>query len=209
MFYHISGTLCHREPGVAVIDCGGVGYKLTVSDTTAAALDAEKEAGRGENPKVRLFTYLAVREDNVELFGFYTYAELSAFKMLISVSSVGPKAAMSLLSTMTPENLALAICTENTKLLSRAPGIGGKTAARIVLELKDKLSRESAGAKAAESLPGAGLPPSGRGKLAEAQDALAVLGYDRGEIADALRGIDPGLELEEIIRAALKKFIKD
>ena len=165
MLYHVTGTLCHREPGMAVIDCGGVGYKLTVSDYTAAAIDAEKEAGKESNPKIRLFTHMVVREDSIELFGFFTSAELSAFKMLTSVSSVGPKVAMSLLSTMSPENLALAICTENTKQLSKAPGIGAKTAARIVLELKDKISRNTSGLNMPESLPSIDTQGAHRGKL--------------------------------------------
>ena len=127
MLYHVKGELVLCEGSLAVVDCGGVGYALTVSATTAERLAPMQ----GE--EVLLFTHLQVREDGVELFGFGGREELSAFRLLISVSGVGPKAAISILSTMTPDRFAYAVCTEDAKALSRAPGIGGKTAARIVL----------------------------------------------------------------------------
>ncbi len=207
MFYYVSGELAHLESGVAVVDAGGVGYKLTISLLTSESLGARK----GE--AVRLYTYLSVREDGVELFGFASDEELRAFKLLTSVSGVGPKAAMSLLSILTSDRLLYAICTEDTKALAKAPGIGGKTAARIVLELKDKLSKDvfrESGATAAA--PDGALAPSKKpqnGKLSEATAALLALGYDRSEILAALRGIDvEQLSLEQIITAALKKFMK-
>ena len=135
MFYYISGTLAHKSMGFAVIDAGGVGYRMTVSQNTYDKLPL---AG---NP-AKLYNYLAVREDGIELFGFYDETELSSFQMLITVSGVGPKAAMSILSLLTPEKFALAVCTEDTKAISKASGIGPKTAARIVLELKDKLMKD-------------------------------------------------------------------
>lgn len=207
MLHHVTGELCHREPGIAVIDCGGVGYKLSISMNTASAIDAASEA---EKKKMRLLTHMIVREDGIELYGFYTAAELSAFKLLITVSGVGPKAAMSIMSTMKPESFALAVCSESTKLLSKAPGVGAKTAARIVLELKDKLSRETAELKGSELYQASsGTSAEQRNKLSEAQDALAVLGYGRAEINAVLGGIDvSSLELEDIIRTALKKFMK-
>ena len=136
MYYYVNGVLAHRDGSVCVVDCGGVGYKLTVSATTSASL-ANK---LGE--KVKLFTHLAVREDGIELFGFGSNEERECFNQLTSVSGVGPKAAISILSTMTPDRLALAICTEDAKSISKAPGIGQKTAARIVLDLKDKISKD-------------------------------------------------------------------
>ena len=133
MFYYVCGELAYKDLNTCVIDCGGVGYKLTVSHITSESLASS--VGK----RVKLFTYLAVREDGVELFGFASDTERASFNRLTSVSGVGPKVAMSILSVMTPENLALAICTEDVKSIAKAPGIGSKTAARIVLELKDKI----------------------------------------------------------------------
>ena len=155
---------------------------------------------------------MAVREDGIELFGFASEEELSAFKMLISVSGVGPKAAISVLSTLTPEKLALAVCTEDKKAISQASGIGPKTAARIILELKDKLkalnvadAEAAAGTDSSEMYVGT----DGKGKLSDAQDALSVLGYSRSEALRALQSIDTqNLELDDIIRLALKKLMK-
>ena len=136
MFYYISGKLAMLMPGFAVIDAGGVGYRLSISQNTydslpRSAADAEKV--------VKLYTWMAVREDDVELFGFASETELSSFKMLLTVSGVGPKAALSILSLLTPEKFALAVCTEDKKTIAKANGVGPKTAARIILELKDKL----------------------------------------------------------------------
>ena len=134
MFHYISGRLALLEHGVAVIDAGGVGYKLTISDTTYDAMPHNRSTK--EPPVVRLYTYMAVREDGIELFGFMNETELASFKMLISVSGVGPKAAMSILSLLTPEKFALAVCTDDKKTIAKANGIGPKTAARIILELR-------------------------------------------------------------------------
>ena len=142
MFYYINGKLTHLAPGFAVLDVGGVGYRLTVSGTTYNAMPPRSASNP---PSVRLYTHLAVREDDIELFGFATEAELSSFRMLISVSGVGPKAAMSVLSFLTPEKFALAVCTDDRKTIAKANGIGPKTAARIILELKDKMLRENGG----------------------------------------------------------------
>ena len=204
MFYHLQGELCLADATGAVVDCGGVGYQVTISANTANALSGSL------GQKVKLFTYLAVREDGVELFGFRTREELSCFKLLITVSGVGPKAAMSILSTMTPDRFAYAVCTEDAKALSRAPGIGGKTAARIVLELKDKISKDQMAGDLAslKELPTAKAPVGGTsGKVKEAEDALGVLGYSRAEIASVLRDVDTAtLSLEDIIKVALRRF---
>jgi Holliday junction DNA helicase RuvA len=156
---------------------------------------------------------MAVREDGIELFGFATETELSSFKLLISVSGVGPKAAMSILSLLSPEKFALAVCTEDKKTIAKANGIGPKTAARIVLELKDKLMKEHAGEDLSSlsdsSIPASTLQSNARGKLSEATDALIVLGYSKAEAQSALKDIaTDSMELEEIIRAALKKLMK-
>ena len=209
MFYYISGKLALATPSIAVIDAGGIGYKLTISENTYNSLPARHT---NPNPDVKLFTYMAVREDGTELFGFSTEEELSAFKLLITVSGVGPKAAISILSTLTPEKLALAICTEDKKAISQANGIGAKTAARIILELKDKLKADGIGESDDTSSPlptDLGGKNASSGKLSDAQDALTVLGYSRSEAARALQSIDTtALELDDIIRLALKKLMK-
>lgn len=210
MFYYLSGKLARLETGMAVIDAGGVGYKLTISGTTYDAMPPNRSVK--EPPNVLLYTHMAVREDGVELFGFATETELASFKLLITVSGVGPKAAMSILSLLSPEKFALAVCTEDKKTIAKANGIGPKTAARIILELKDKLIKEHAGedlsAIAGES-SAALSSPSARGVLSEATDALIVLGYSKAEALNVLKTIaTDGMDLEEIIRAALKKLMK-
>ena len=211
MFYYINGKLTHLAPGFAVLDVGGVGYRLTVSGTTYNAMPPRSASNP---PSVRLYTHLAVREDDIELFGFATEAELSSFRMLISVSGAGPKAAMSVLSFLTPEKFALAVCTDDRKTIAKANGIGPKTAARIILELKDKMLRENggelpSGGGALPEVGAAGGPGGGRGKLSEAMEALLVLGYTRAEASAALKDMDiASMELEEIIRKTLKKLMK-
>ncbi len=207
MFYYISGKLAYATPTTAVIDAGGVGYKLTISENTYNSLPPRHTV---DSPVAKLFTYMAVREDGIELFGFASETELSSFKMLLSVSGVGPKAAISILSLLTPEKFALAVCTEDRKTISKANGIGPKTAARIILELKDKLLKETDLNEAANSSIESVSPiKTNSGKLAEAQDALLVLGYSRSEALNVLKSIDTQtLELEEIIKKALKLLMK-
>ncbi len=199
MYYHLNGELCFTEAHTAVIDCGGVGYKLTISTTTLSAIASKL------GQKVKLYTYLAVREDAMELFGFYSVEEHSAFKQLITVSGVGPKAAISILSTLTPEQFAAAVCSSDTKALGKASGIGAKTAARIVLELKDKLAKEFG----AETVSTASVGMVTTGKLSDAVNALLVLGYSKSEATTALSGIDSSsMPLEALITAALKRLMK-
>lgn len=205
MFYYISGKLAALEPAFAVIDAGGVGYKMTISQNTYSAMPPHRSVT--EMPMVRLYSYMAVREDDVELFGFISQEELSAFKMLITVSGVGPKAAISILSQLSPAKLAVAICTDDKKSIAQSNGIGPKTAARIILELKDKL-KNTVIDDFDESDTAAVSVASGS-KLSDAQDALAVLGYSKNEALSALRGIDlNSLELDEIIKLALKKLMR-
>ncbi len=208
MFYYICGTLAYATPSTAVIDAGGVGYKMTISQNTFAALP---RSAVGAPVTAKLYSYMAVREDGIELFGFISETELSSFKMLLSVSGVGPKAAISILSLLTPEKFALAVCTEDRKTISKASGIGPKTAARIILELKDKLIKEGN----IDTTLADGITQSASqnitvsGKLAEAQDALMVLGYTRAEAQAALKGIDiDKYDLEGVIKQALKQLMK-
>ena len=207
MFYYISGKLAHLDPSFAVIDAHGVGYKLTISGSTHAAMPSYLTTS--EAPIVKLFTYLSVREDGIELFGFSSEEELASFKLLITVSGVGPKAAISILSQLTPQKLAIAICTDDKKAISKANGIGPKTAARIVLELKDKLAKETVLDDKDVVMADDLSLMSTSSKRKDAEDALSVLGYSRAEAATALRGIDTEhLELDDIIRLALKKLIR-
>ncbi len=200
MFYYLSGTVAEIEANLAVIDCGGVGYACSTTNYTLSQLK------KGERAK--LYTYMNVREDAVDLFGFASQSELHSFKMLIGVSGVGPKAALSILSSTTPGNLAMSVVMGDEKALMAAPGIGKKIAQRIILELKDKLAKEqqSGGFEAG----GVSIPvPQQNSKTGEASAALAVLGYGSQDIAAALRGIDmENLPLEEIIRQALKKMVR-
>ena len=209
MYYYIRGELVASTLNMAVVDAGGVGYKMTVSENTYRALPRRTD----KNPTVTLYTYLSVREDGIELFGFINERELSSFKMLLSVSGVGPKAAMAVLSLLTPEKFALAVCTEDKKTISKANGVGPKTAARIILELRDKLMKETSldedrsAAVLDHSAEAAGAPA--RGKTSEAMDALLVLGYTRAEAQKALSTIDiQALSIEDIIKEALKKLMK-
>lgn len=200
MFYYLDGTLAERDSGLAVIDCGGVGYSLTVSLTTSDALSSKIGA------RVKLYTYLQVREDGVELFGFRDKDELDCFKLLIGVSGVGPKAAMAVLSVFTTDRFRLAVCTEDTKALAKAPNVGTKTAARIVLELKDKI----AGMTLRVAQPGTSSTPAPAtsGKLGDAIEALMTLGYDRASAMSALSGLDAEkLSLNDLISQALRKFL--
>ncbi len=201
MFYYLNGNLAHCEAGLCVIDCGGVGYKLTVSLTTSATLTAK--LGKA----VKLYTHMAVREDGIELFGFASPEERECFNLLISVSGVGPRAAINILSIMTPDKLALAICTEDTKAISKAPNVGAKTAARIVLELKDKVSKDAMTASSAQD-SAVSAPTVTSGALKEAAEALCVLGYDKSSVLTTLKGVDPSLDTGAMIKYALKKLAK-
>ena len=200
MFYYVSGTVAHTAPYLAVIDCGGVGYACRTTNHTLSRLK------QGE--KAKLYTYLNVREDAMELYGFATENERNCFELLIGVSGVGPKAALSILSAATPESLAMSVITGDEKALTVAPGIGKKIAQRIILELKDKLAKGQI-SPGGESYGGTGVTVIPENKTSEAAAALAVLGYSQGEINLALKGIDlEALSLEEIIKQALKKMVK-
>ena len=204
MFYYLSGELAYRDLSTCVIDCGGVGYKLTVSFITSEAMMSKL------GKQVKLFTHLAVREDGIELFGFGSHEEKECFNRLTSVSGIGPKAAMSILSTMTPEKLAIAICTEDKKAIAKAPGIGAKSAARIILELKDKMSNEMVGEAVDLGTVSSSAPGFvSNSAFSEAAEALTVLGYDKSTVMSVLKGVDPSVsDVGEIIRLALKKLAR-
>lgn len=201
MFYYLEGTVAEIMPYLAVIDCGGVGYGCKTTNNTLAAL---KKGQKG-----KLYTYLNVGEGIFELYGFATQNELNSFKLLLGVSGVGPKAALAILSAGTPETLAMAIVTGDEKALTAAPGIGKKIAQRIILELKDKMAKESS--SGLDFSGGKGTPAAAvfSNKATEAAQALAVLGYTSQEVNMALKGVDvENLPLEEIIRQSLKKMVK-
>ncbi len=198
MFYYLEGKVEILDQGFAVIDCNGVGYACRASQNTIGKLRTGEVA--------RLLTYLNVREDVFELYGFINEEERSCFKMLIGVSGVGPKAALSILSIASPDKLALSIITGDAKVLTQAPGVGKKIAQRIVLELKDKMSREQL-----EALPEAasmmGAPGGKVNHTQEAVAALMVLGYSQSEALYAMEGLDTGnMETEQIVQQSLRKL---
>ena len=198
MFYYIEGIVAVREPGLAVVDCGGVGFALHTTNISLGALKT------GE--KARMYVHTYVREGAIELYGFISRNERSSFEQLIGVSGVGPKVALAILSSGTPEQIALAIVGGDERLLTTATGVGKKLAQRIILELKDKIG------KSMGDMTFAGAPvasaPSGS-KLGDAVAALAVLGYSNSEISVVLREVDTeSLALEEIIRQALRQMSK-
>ena len=199
LFYYLEGKVAHVEPYLAVIDCGGVGYACRTTNHTIRQLK------KGEVK--RLYTYLNVGDGIFELYGFATEQELNSFKLLIGVSGVGPKAALAILSVGTPEHLTMAVITGDEKALTAAPGVGKKLAQRILLELKDKIAKETQEIGLPASAGGAALGSGS--KAAEAAAALAVLGYTQQDISAALKGVDvETLPLEEIVRQSLKKMVK-
>lgn len=197
MIYSLKGTVAVVEQNLAVIECGGVGYACRTTANTLATLKSGEEG--------KLYTYMAVREDAVELFGFADMQELNCFKMLISVSGVGPKAAISILSGMTPQAFALCVASGDSKSLTTAPGIGKKIADRIVLELKDKIAKENISSVKSDSLiPVAAVSNS----VSEAVSALMVLGYSNSEATKAIAGMPADTPTDALIKAGLKNLAK-
>lgn len=197
MFYYVQGTVAHIAQNLAVIDCGGVGYACKTTTNTISTLN------RGKVHK--LYTFLYVKEDVFELYGFATEGELNSFQMLLGVSGVGPKAALAILSYNSPESLAMAIVSGNEKALTAAPGIGKKIAQRIILELKDKIGGGSV--ELDFSGPSVTAAPTPSNSLSMANAALQELGYSPAEIAAALKGADPSASTEELIRHALRSMV--
>lgn len=200
MFYYVQGPVAHIAPNLAVIDCGGVGYACNTTAYTLSALNVGKVS--------KLYTMPYVKEEIFELYGFASEQELATFRMLLGVSGVGPKAALAILSCNSPDSFALAIVSGNEKALTSAPGVGKKIAQRIILELKDKLSKGQFTTGGMENFAcGSTVIP--QDKTSEASAALAVLGYSQQEIVMALKGLDlVSLTLEQIIKQCLKKMVK-
>ena len=200
MFYSIKGTLTHLEPGFVVVECAGVGFKCLTTLSTQRTMPQIGE-------QVKLFTHLNVREDAMDLFGFATMLELNCFKMLTAVSGVGPKVGLAILSELSPEQVAMAAASGDSKSLTRASGVGAKLAQRIVLELKDKVKKMGGGVL--EGFAPAGGVPSAAGNAANAVSALSVLGYTPTDAASVVAKFDSSLPTEELIRLALKEFGKN
>jgi Holliday junction DNA helicase RuvA len=199
MFYYLNGTVAAIEVGIVVLDCGGVGFLVNTTTTTMAKLKI------GE--KAQLFTHCAIREDAFDIYGFATKRELDTFRLLIGVSGVGPKAALAILSTVTPDGLTMAVVTQNEKSLTAAPGVGKKLAQRILLELKDKMGSQTTLDLSGDGTAAPAMQPGS--KATEAVQALQVLGYDQNTIAAAMKGIDAeNLPVQDIIKQALKAMMK-
>ena len=191
MFYYIEGKIVFCEPGTAVIDVGGVAYKMTVSYNTFASMAGADHA--------RLYTYLSVSENGIELYGFHNTDELDVYKLLTSISGVGPKAALAILSIMTPAQLQTAVAAEDSRAISKAQGIGNKTAQLIILSLKGKLDlyRDS----------GAATVSSGGANAADALEALTALGYTKADASKIIGSMNvSSMSVEDIIREALKRM---
>lgn len=196
MIYYVSGPVALLEPGLAVIDCAGVGYGCRITAYTASKLKLRENA--------RLYITESIREDAYDLYGFESREEQRCFELLTNVNGVGPKAALSILSSGGPQNFTLAVMTGNEKMLTAAPGVGKKIAQRIILELKDKLGGASeldfsAGAVAAA--------PAANNAVGLATAALQELGYGPTEISAALKGVDPNASTEEMVRHALRAMV--
>ena len=198
MIYYVSGPVTVLEPGLAVIDCGGVGYGCHITAYTAGQLKLNQSA--------RLYVTESIREDAFDLYGFISKEEQRCYELLTSVNGVGPKAAMAILSSGGPQNFTLAVMTGNEKMLTAAQGIGKKIAQRIILELKDKI-----GGGAAEldftGGPAVAAPVQANNAAALAHAALQELGYSAAEINMALKGVDPKATTEEMVRYALRQMV--
>ncbi len=196
MIYSLKGTLIHTESGFVVIECAGVGYKVQTTLNTQKQLKM--------NSTVTLFTYMNVREDAVDLFGFYSKGELSTFKMLISISGVGPKVGLAILSELSSEQIALSVSAGDYKTLTRASGVGPKLAQRIVLELKDKIKGFATEGDASVVAKGSVIADTGN--IPKAVAALAVLGYSAADVTPILSKLDPSMTVEQLIGATLKQM---
>lgn len=198
MFYSITGNVVYYDAQCVALDCNGVAFKCFATTNTL-----KNVAQKGE--KATLFTYLSVKEDALDLFGFYTQQEMECFKLLLTVNGVGAKMALAILSELSPEKLAIAVAANDSKAISKANGVGAKRAQRIILELKDKLADGL-------DLSGSGIEfeavssAASEGNASEAVAALAMLGYSQTEAAVAVGKLDASLSVEELIKQALKQL---
>ena len=198
MFYSLTGKVVAIEDSAVALQCGGIAFRCMTTLNTISKIGRTGE-------EATLFTHLNVREDAMDLFGFYTQQELNCFKQLISVSGVGPKAGLAILSQLSPDKLALCIASGDVKSITKAQGVGPKLAQRVVLELKDKFSAGLA--QGGVNVVDTASPAQAGGNRAEAVEALIMLGYSRTEAASAIGKLDPSLPAEELIRLALKSLI--
>lgn len=194
MIYSVRGNLILMDAGYAVVECGGVGYRVQTSITTQKQLKL--------NTETILYTYMNVREDAMELYGFVSKSELSTFKMLIGITGVGPKVALAILSELSSEQIAMCVSAGDSKTLTRASGVGPKLAQRIVLELKDKIKAvDTAGFEVSK-----GTVIADTGNVPKAVAALAVLGYSAADVTPILSKLDPNMSVEAMIAATLKQM---
>ena len=202
MLYCVKGELMKLEPRMAVVMCGGVGFRLQITMNTARQMPSI-------GAEAMLYTEMVVREDAMELFGFADQNELTCFKQLTAISGVGPKVGISILSELTPERVALAVAAGDYKALTKAAGVGPKLAQRIVLELKDKVGglATSGGIDLGASAPVAGVV-SAAGNATQAVEALTVLGFTAGEASAAVGKLDSSLPVETLVRDALKMLAR-
>lgn len=194
MIYSIRGKITYIGGDFVVIECAGIGYMVNTTLTTIGDISSNHD-------EVTLYTHLSVREDGISLFGFSTCDELKAFELLISVSGVGPKAGLAILSAMTPQSFAVAVAAGDAKAFTKAKGVGPKAAQKIIIELKDKVSKETELLGEASS---ADFSTDGMPDAKEAVLALTALGYSQSEAASAVARLDKALPVEELIKGALK-----
>ena len=197
MIYNVNGTLTYTEPTFAVVECGGVGFKCFVSMNTLKDLTSI-------GTRVNLFTYMSVREDAMDLFGFSTQAELQAFRLLITVSGVGPKAAIAILSVLSPDRLSIAVSSGDVKSIQAANGVGKKTAERVVLELKDKMV--GVGSASAASVVEGIQSVAASSNAQEAVEVLVSLGFNQSDAATVVGAMDKSLSVDDMIRKGLKQL---
>ncbi len=197
MFYSLTGKIIHKSEQSVAVSCGGVGFKCFTTRTTLSKLS-------GVNGEVTLFTHLNVREDALDLFGFITEEELEAFKLLIGVSGVGPKAALAILSELTPDAFAVAVASGDAKAITAANGVGPKLAQRVIMELKDKIAGVSFISEESSAVSGAVSAVNNMSNTAEAIAALTSLGYSQTEASVAVSKLSPDMSVEDLIKHALK-----
>lgn len=196
MIYSVKGEVTHIAQNLVVVECGGVGYACRATSSAVSRAELGKE--------LKLFTYLNIREDAAELYGFADESELNCFKMLISVSGVGCKVAIAILSTLNPQEFALAVVNDDSKKITKVPGIGPKLASRIVLELKDKLKKDNS--LTDTQIPQIRLSAMGSNAFSEALTALMVLGFTNTQAQSALEGLSPELTVQELVKEGLKRL---
>ena len=198
MLYYVSGPVTILEPGLAVIDCAGVGYGCRITAYTAGQLKLNQQA--------RLYVTESIREDAHDLYGFISREEQRCYELLTSVNGVGPKAAIAILSAGGPQNFTLAVMTGDEKMLTAAQGVGKKLAQRIILELKDKIGGGSMELDFSTG-PSVAAPVQTGNNAALAHAALQELGYSAAEINAALKGVDPKASTEDMVRHALRAMV--